>query len=124
MNQQDIRSLRSQVRRLEIALEEERHRHEATQKDGERLRAEIHEKQMQLQLQMKTKETTQMEYIRNVFRRFVESMPQSNAEYERLVPVLMTFFQFSDEDLRGVQAKRQQVAAQNSRGLFKSLGWG
>jgi len=119
---EDIRSLRSQVRHLEISLDEERHQHTAAQKDCDRLQAEIREKHMQLELQKKTEQTTQMEYIRNVFRRFVESMPPGNAEYEHLVPVLMTFFQFSSEELQIVQKKRQQAAAQ-SQGIFASLGW-
>merc|ERR1712014_402936 len=61
--QQDILSLRSQIRRLEVSLNEEKHQSEAVRKESDRLRAEIHEKQAHLEMQKRTEETMQMEYI-------------------------------------------------------------
>merc|ERR1719158_2792933 len=81
---QDLVNLRSQVRHLEISLDEERHQHELTRKQTEMLKGEVREMEMQQRLQKTVTQTTQMEYIRNVFRKFVESMPVAQSEHEAL----------------------------------------
>lgn len=110
---QDLVNLRSQVRHLEISLEEEKHGHDRTRKQCDMLKAEVREMEMQQRLQKTVGQSTQMEYIRNVFRRFIESMPvAAKAEHEGLVPVLMTFFQFPDDEVKNIQQKRLQLGQQ------------
>merc|ERR1712060_491458 len=99
---------------------EEKQKSEAARKDAEKLKSQAREQQSLQQLQKVTEGTTQMEYIRNVFRRFLEGLPPGSSELESLVPVLATFFQFSSEELRVVQSKRQASVRTGVSSLF---GW-
>jgi len=116
---QDLVSLRSQVRQLELSLHEEKQLHRATQRESEDGKAQIREMTMQQRLQHTVEQHQQMEYIRNVFRKFVETLPTGNAEHEQLIPVLMTFFKFCAEDTRAIQGKRAQ--AKSHGGLWSQL---
>lgn len=107
---QDLAHQRSQVRQLEISLHEEKHKHSLALRENELLKTEIQEIVSQQRLQNTVGQHQQMEYIRNVFRKFVESMPIGNAEHEQLVPVLMTFFQFPAVEAKAIQSKRQEKA--------------
>mmetsp|Transcript_63787 Transcript_63787/g.113771 ORF Transcript_63787/g.113771 Transcript_63787/m.113771 type:complete len:815 (-) Transcript_63787:93-2537(-) len=104
---QDLVNLRSQVRQLENTLGEERQAHASTRRESASLTSELREVKQQQSLQNTIGQHQQMEYIRNVFRRFVETMPAGTAETEQLIPVLMTFFQCTPDEVRRLQEKRQ-----------------
>lgn len=109
---QDLVNLRSQVRQLENTLGEERQAHSSTRRESELLTSELREVKSQQSLQGTVGQHQQMEYIRNVFRRFVETMPAGTAETEQLIPVLMTFFQCTPDEVRRLQDKRQGAKSQ------------
>lgn len=117
---QDLVNLRSQVRQLETHLQDERQQLTAARKDAEAAKLELRELTVQQRLRETMGQHQQMEYIRNVFRKFVESLPQgSSAEHEQLIPVLMTFFKFGPEDARAIQSKRQGGKAQSIWSRFQ-----
>eukprot|EP00747_Dinoflagellata_sp_TGD_P120429 gnl/TRDRNA2_/TRDRNA2_173246_c0_seq3.p1 gnl/TRDRNA2_/TRDRNA2_173246_c0~~gnl/TRDRNA2_/TRDRNA2_173246_c0_seq3.p1 ORF type:complete len:879 (+),score=266.21 gnl/TRDRNA2_/TRDRNA2_173246_c0_seq3:75-2639(+) len=121
---QDLVNLRSQVRQLELSLNEEKHLHASSKKECEMARSEVREMELQRRLQNTVGQAQQMEYIRNVFRKFVETMPVGAAESEMLIPVLMSFFQISEEEAKEMKEKRKLCVAK-SQGLFGSLSsWG
>lgn len=116
---QDLVSLRAQVRQLEATLQDQRHQHASLEREKEGLVTEMREVEEQQRLQNVVGQHQQMEYIRNVFRKFVESLPAGQAEQEQLIPVLMTFFQFAPDETRTIQNKRPK-----SQGLWNQLsGW-
>lgn len=117
---QDIMSLRAQVRRLEAALDEQRQQFSSLRKEKESLALEVREVHQEKNLQHVVGQHQQMEYIRNVFRRFVEALPAGSAEHEQLIPVLMTFFQFGPEETKTIQGKRQQTKSQSLWGQLSS----
>merc|ERR1719158_313721 len=53
-------------------------------------------------------EPLQMEYIRNIFTKYLEISATGTSEHEQLLRVVMTFFQFSPEEALAVDQKRQQ----------------
>lgn len=109
---QDIMSLRAQVRRLEAALDEQRHQCSTLKKENDSLASEVREVHQEKNLQQVVGQHQQMEYIRNVFRKFVEALPAGSAEHEQLIPVLMAFFQFGPEEAKTIQGKRQHSKSQ------------
>mmetsp|Transcript_62286 Transcript_62286/g.175589 ORF Transcript_62286/g.175589 Transcript_62286/m.175589 type:complete len:779 (-) Transcript_62286:44-2380(-) len=111
---QDLVSLRSQVRQLELSLQEERQQHGSARKENDLVKSEIREMNMQQRLQNTVDQHQHMEYIRNVFRKFVETLPSGHKEHEQLIPVLMTFFKFPEDELRAIQGKRLQNRAHGS----------
>jgi len=117
---EDLVMLRSQVRQLEIALEEERQLRNSSRREGDKLTAELNEVKQQQLLQNNVGQHQQMEYIRNVFRKFVESMPCGDPGCEQLIPVLMTFFQFPEEEAKAIQGRRSQGKSVWNR---LSTGW-
>jgi len=121
----DLMSLRSQVRQLEIALDDEKQLHNATRRDSTSLKNKLNEIESQKRLQDTMGQLQQMEYIRNVFRKFVESLPPGSAETERLIPVLLTFFKVDNEDVKKIDARRKHVQASSGQGLWSQLsqGW-
>lgn len=114
---QDLVNLRAQVRNLEAGIEQERQQGSQAQEEVEKLRVDIRELEMRQRLQKTVSQTTQMEYIRNVFRKFVETMPLGVTENEALIPVLLTFFQFPDDEAKLLQARRAELQ-QPKRGWF------
>lgn len=113
---QDLVSLRAQVRQLEATLQENKHQHASLERENASLACAMHEVEERQRLQGVVGQHQQMEYIRNVFRKFVETLPTGQAEHEQLIPVLMTFFQFAPDECGVVQAKRQQ--ASKSQGFW------
>jgi hypothetical protein len=114
---QDLVSLRQQVRQLEQEAREERERAEVEKSACDTVRAELRDLSQQQKLQTTVGQTQQMEYIRNVFKKFVESLPVGGTEQEQLIPVLMTFFSFAAEDARTIQGKRKGAS-----GFWNRLG--
>lgn len=115
---QDIVALRSQVRQLETSLQEERQQLGSSKKESDSVRSELREMNMQQRLQNTVGQHQQMEYIRNVFRRFVEMLPPGSKEQEALIPVLMTFFKFPDDEARLIQGNRS-----SGGGMLGRFGW-
>lgn len=115
---QDLVSLRAQVRQLEAALQDQKAQNAALEKTKSLLDKDMREVKEKEQLKNVSGQHQQMEYIRNVFRKFVENAPAGQAESEQLIPVLMTFFQFAPEESRSIQAARQQ--ASQSKGFFSA----
>jgi len=113
---QDLVSLRAQVRLLEASLQDQKQQHSSLERENSSLACAMHEVEERQRLQNVVGQHQQMEYIRNVFRKFVETLPAGQAEHEQLIPVLMTFFQFAPDESRTVQAKRQQ--ATKSQGFW------
>uniref|UniRef100_A0A7S1WVJ9 GRIP domain-containing protein n=1 Tax=Alexandrium catenella TaxID=2925 RepID=A0A7S1WVJ9_ALECA len=119
---QGIVQLRSQVRQLENSLQEERQQHGSTRREREAAKAEIREMNMQQSLSNTVGQRQQMEYIRNVFRKFIETCPVGSAEHEQMIFVLTTFFKFPDDDAKVINKNRQSAKSQG--GLWTSLtGW-
>eukprot|EP00929_Paragymnodinium_shiwhaense_P034432 TRINITY_DN18737_c0_g1_i1.p1 TRINITY_DN18737_c0_g1~~TRINITY_DN18737_c0_g1_i1.p1 ORF type:complete len:796 (+),score=296.41 TRINITY_DN18737_c0_g1_i1:124-2511(+) len=116
---EDLVNLRSQVRQLETTLQEEKERNTVKARETDALKAEVRDMTSRQRLQNTVGQQQQMEYIRNVFRKFVETLPMGGPEQEQLVPVLMTFFSFPDEDAKAIAAARQKKQA-TSKGFF---GW-
>mmetsp|Transcript_148244 Transcript_148244/g.385297 ORF Transcript_148244/g.385297 Transcript_148244/m.385297 type:complete len:774 (-) Transcript_148244:71-2392(-) len=116
---QDLVALRSQVRQLEVNLQEERSQHNSSRKEVDMARSELKEMTMQQRLQNTVGQHQQMEYIRNVFKRFVETLPPGSKEQEQLIPVLMTFFKFPDEEARLINTRR---AGSKASGLWGAFG--
>lgn len=108
---QDLAALRSRMRQLEMALEEEKKGQVSIKQENESLRVEVREMQQQELLSKTVSQHQHMEYIRNVFRKFIDGLPPAAPEREQLIPVLMAFFQFPDEDARAMQLQRRQAAA-------------
>jgi len=106
---QDLVSLRAQVRQLEAVLQAEKQQNRLLMREKDLLAVEVREVEEQKVLQNVVGQHQQMEYIRSVFRKFVETLPAGKAEHEQLIPVLMTFFQFGPEELRAIQGKRPQA---------------
>merc|ERR1712218_286973 len=117
---QDLVNLRSQVRQLEQDLQGKQQELQLAKREHESAKKEIMEMTMQQRLQDTVGQHQQMEYIRNVFRKFVESSPQGNIEHEQLILVLLTFFKFSSEDSKAIAAKRGQAKSAGS-GLWGQL---
>ena len=107
---QDIVSLRARVRQLEATLHEQKQRHSVLEKEKEQLVVERREAEEQKSLQNVVGQHQQMEYIRNVFRKFVETLPAGQSENEGLIPVLMAFFQFAPEEAKTIQSRRSQTS--------------
>lgn len=119
---QDLASLRSQVRQLEHRLQEEHLLYMAAKRDMEQASKELRELTSQQQLHNTVNQFQQMEYIRNVFRKFVEALPSSSSENEQLIPVLMTFFKFPDEEARAIQTRRaHSKPPASSQSLWRNL---
>merc|ERR1711959_145190 len=114
---QDLVNLRAQVRSLETEIEQERQQGRIANDEAKRLRTDIQELELRQRLQKTVSQTTQMEYIRNVFRKFVETMPVGAPENEALIPVLLTFFQFPDDEAKMLQARRTELQ-QPKKGWF------
>jgi len=106
---QDLVALRSQVRQLEGNLQEEKQQHLSSKKESDYVRSELQEMTQQQRLQGTIGQHQQMEYIRNVFRKFVETLPPGNKEHEQLIPVLMTFFKIADDESRTIHRKRSEL---------------
>jgi len=117
---QDLVNLRSQVRQLEQDLQGKQQELQQAKREHESAKKEIKEMTMQQRLQDTVGQHQQMEYIRNVFRKFVESSPQGNIEHEQLILVLLTFFKFSNEDSKAIAAKRGQAKSAGS-GIWGQL---
>merc|ERR1712151_1032676 len=99
-----------QIRQLELSLQEERQKLEQSRREGEKVKAEVPALHSQQKLQSTVGEHQQMEYIRNVFKKFVETLPTGSPEHEQLIPVLTTFFEFSPDDAKAVHEKRRRAA--------------
>lgn len=99
------------MRQLEITLEEEKQGQVSMRQENETLRAEVLEMKNQELLSKTVSQHQHMEYIRNVFRKFIDGLPPASPEREQLVPVLMAFFQFPEDDARAMQMQRRQAAA-------------
>lgn len=103
---QDLVNLRQQVRELEKSVREERERAEAEKRSCDNVRNELRDLSQQQKLNNTVGQHQQMEYIRNVFKKFVESLPVGGTEQEQLIPVLMTFFRFEADDAKAIHGKR------------------
>lgn len=103
----DLTNARAQVRQLEVTLDAERRKHEEARASCEALATDVREMKLQQQLQGNMAQQRQMEYIRNVFRKFVENMPAGSVESEQLISVLMAFFQFPQTEAKAIHGKRQ-----------------
>eukprot|EP00811_Abedinium_folium_P029644 NODE_4685_length_1860_cov_4.160992.p1 GENE.NODE_4685_length_1860_cov_4.160992~~NODE_4685_length_1860_cov_4.160992.p1 ORF type:complete len:562 (+),score=232.99 NODE_4685_length_1860_cov_4.160992:190-1686(+) len=114
---QDLASQSARVRELEGALEQARREHARTVAESESLRAEVSESVAERETM--AGQGQEMAYIRNIFRKFVESLPAAGAEHDQLIPVLMTFFQFPDNETKAIMAKRQQA---QPKGFWKWRG--
>ncbi|CAK0791842.1 unnamed protein product [Prorocentrum cordatum] len=101
MARQDLIALRSQLRQLEAQAI-------AARRESDTMRSELCEMQSKERLQETVGQHQQMEYIRNVFRKFVETAPTGTKEHEMLIPVLMTFFKFEPEATKAIQTRRSQ----------------
>eukprot|EP00927_Polykrikos_kofoidii_P001912 TRINITY_DN10745_c0_g1_i1.p1 TRINITY_DN10745_c0_g1~~TRINITY_DN10745_c0_g1_i1.p1 ORF type:complete len:900 (+),score=206.34 TRINITY_DN10745_c0_g1_i1:146-2845(+) len=117
---QDLVSLRYQVRQLEVSLHEESQRLATRNREVDSLKSELRDISQRQRLQNTVGQQQQMEYIRHIFRKFMEGLPVGGKEQEQLIPVLMTFFSFPDEDAKAIQGKRSQ-----SKGALSGLfgGW-
>lgn len=118
---QDLVNLRTQVRQLEANLQEERKQTSSDHKEIDLVRSELQEMTSQQRLQNTVGQHQQMEYIRNVFRKFVETLPPGNKEHDQLIPVLMTFFKFADEDSRSIHRRRTELRGTGLWGALSGL---
>ena len=106
--------LRAQIRQLVSDVETEQQAHRLTQTQLSVVKGELRRVEAETRMAAHLADPLRMEYMRNVARRFAVLLPiTDDSELEKLVPVVLSFFQIPAEETASLLAQRSGGSKKN-----------
>ena len=116
-----VSPLRSQIRSLIEELEAEKHQHDLTKEQLAVVKEAFRKVESDNAFSSDMTDSTKIEYMRNVGRKFVSLVPiEVTEELEQILPVMLSLFQLSPDEVTRLIRKRQANHSTSSR-LMNSL---
>ena len=101
--------LRTQIRTLIEDIESEKHQHDLTKQQLNLVKEELRKVESDRSFVCDLSDSTKVEYMRNVGRKFFLLMPHHvSEELEQMLPVMLSLFQISPEEISRLLAERRR----------------